>query len=216
MDEKLNFMVFRAVFLFEVHIRQSYSKKKQLKIIKKSIMAAQKCKKYMVAGSIVKVEPEALEYVPDHLETQEMCEKAIEEDPWCLCAVPDRFKAKRMCEKAVEDEPESLGYIPDHLKTEDICKEAVRRERYNLRYVSDHLKTHKMCEQVIHVTQKDFFLFPDRFKTREMCIRTVKMNQWQLNNPLIYLWYYKKCGVKTLMIALILLGSAMHIEKLWG
>ena len=28
MAEKLNFMVFRAVFLFEVHIQQSYWKKK--------------------------------------------------------------------------------------------------------------------------------------------------------------------------------------------
>ena len=65
MVEKLNFMVFRALFLFEVHIQQRYltglnsswsvtrrKKTEHLKIIMKSIMFAQKCKNYMVAGSI--------------------------------------------------------------------------------------------------------------------------------------------------------------------
>ena len=54
MAEKLNFMVFKAVFLFEVLIQQSHWKKnlKKLKITKKSKMAAQKWKKYMAASSI--------------------------------------------------------------------------------------------------------------------------------------------------------------------
>ena len=54
MPEKLNLMVFRAVFFIwsTYPIKLLEEKTKQLKIIKKSIMAAQKCKKYMVAGSI--------------------------------------------------------------------------------------------------------------------------------------------------------------------
>ena len=48
-------LAFRAVFLFEVYTYPTKlleEKTKQLKIIKKFTMAAQKCKKYMVAGSI--------------------------------------------------------------------------------------------------------------------------------------------------------------------
>ena len=58
MTEKLNFMVFRALFLIEVHIQQRWyltgrnsfwsvirrKKTEQFTIIRKSIMAAQKCK----------------------------------------------------------------------------------------------------------------------------------------------------------------------------
>ena len=32
-----------------------------------------------------------LEYVPDHLKTDKMCEKAVENDPWSLKYVPDWF-----------------------------------------------------------------------------------------------------------------------------
>ena len=60
MAEKLSFMVFGALFLFEVYIQQrSYligrssfwsairrNKTEHFKIIKKSIIAAEKCKKY--------------------------------------------------------------------------------------------------------------------------------------------------------------------------
>ena len=58
MAEKLNFMAFRvnlknSVFIWSTYLTKLLEEKnKQLKIIMKSIMAAQKCKKYMVSGSI--------------------------------------------------------------------------------------------------------------------------------------------------------------------
>ena len=67
MAEKLKFMVFRALFLFEVHIQQRWyltggnsfwnvirrKKTEDFKLMKKSIMVAQKCKNiYIVAGWI--------------------------------------------------------------------------------------------------------------------------------------------------------------------
>ena len=47
--------------------------------------------------------------VPDHLKTQKMCNKAVEEDPYQLGDFPDHLKTQKMCEKAVEDEAEALG-----------------------------------------------------------------------------------------------------------
>ena len=46
--------------------------------------------------------------VPDHLIKQEMCNKAVEEDPWQLGDFPDHLKTQGMCEKSVEDESETL------------------------------------------------------------------------------------------------------------
>ena len=37
----------------------------------------------------VEDEPETLEFIPDHLKTQEMCERAVEDDPYSLQYVPD-------------------------------------------------------------------------------------------------------------------------------
>ena len=54
MAEKLNFMVFKTVFFFwsTYPTKLLEEKTKQLKIIKKSIIAAQKSKQLLVAGSI--------------------------------------------------------------------------------------------------------------------------------------------------------------------
>ena len=66
MTEKRKFMVFRALFLFEVHIQQRWyltggnsswsfirrKKTEHFKILKKSIMAAQKCKNILLQAAL--------------------------------------------------------------------------------------------------------------------------------------------------------------------
>ena len=47
-------------------------------------------------------EPEALEFVLDHLNTKTMCERVVEEFPRALKNVPDLFETQEMCEKAVK------------------------------------------------------------------------------------------------------------------
>ena len=47
----------------------------------------------------------------------EICNKAIEEDPWQLSDFPDHLKIQGMCERAAEDESETLEYVPNHFKT---------------------------------------------------------------------------------------------------
>ena len=50
--------------------------------------------------------PNTLEFVPDHLKSQEMCNKAVEEEDQCqLCNVPDHFKTQEMCDAAVNEDP---------------------------------------------------------------------------------------------------------------
>ena len=50
---------------------------------------------------------------------------AIEEDLSLLEYVPDPLKTEGMCEEAVEDEPETLKYVPDYFKTEEMCSGSV-------------------------------------------------------------------------------------------
>ena len=51
-------------------------------------------------------------YVPDHFRKEEMCNHAVEKDPYRLGDVPGCYKTARVCEKIVEREPRVL-------KTED-------------------------------------------------------------------------------------------------
>ena len=61
-----------------------------------------------------------LEYVPNHFRTQEMCERAVEENIWSVVYVPDQYKTQEMCDKAVEEYLRLLKYVPDSFKKQII------------------------------------------------------------------------------------------------
>ena len=46
-----------------------------------------------------------LEHVPDQYKTQEMCNEAVQRDPWILEYVPDQFVTQKMCNETVKSEP---------------------------------------------------------------------------------------------------------------
>ena len=60
-----------------------------------------------------------LEFVLDHLKTQEMCERAVEKAPYTLKCVPDYLKTQGMCIKAVEKYPLILIFVPDWFVTRE-------------------------------------------------------------------------------------------------
>ena len=66
--------------------------------------------------------PNTLEFVPDHLKSQEMCNKAVEEEDQCqLCNVPDHFKTQEMCDAAVNEDPYTLKFVPYQIYNEVMC-----------------------------------------------------------------------------------------------
>ena len=58
-------------------------------------------------------------FIPDYLNTQEMCEKTIENDQYNLKFVPDHFKMQEICDKAVGDDFSYLQYVPDCFVTKE-------------------------------------------------------------------------------------------------
>ena len=69
--------------------------------------------------------PEMLKFVPDHLKTQQMCDKAIIENGGTLKSVPDCYKNQEMCNKAVDNYPHVLEFVPECCKTQNMCDKAV-------------------------------------------------------------------------------------------
>ena len=43
-----------------------------------------------------------------------------------IMVIPDRFKTQELCNEAVEADPYTLRFIPDHLKTREMCNEVMR------------------------------------------------------------------------------------------
>ena len=66
--------------------------------------------------------PAAFFLVPHCFNTQEMCIKAVEVDPWQQNDVPDHFKTKNMCDDVAWGDPFSLGFILDWFVTQEQVK----------------------------------------------------------------------------------------------
>ena len=56
-------------------------------------------------------------FIPDHLKTQEMCDKAVACNPSMLDCIPDKSKTQEMYIKVVEGEPFQLRHVCDEFKT---------------------------------------------------------------------------------------------------
>ena len=87
----------------------------------------------------VEDEPETLEYVPDHLKTQEMCDEAVGRESYTLRYVPDHLKTQEMYEKVIHVRPEKFFKIPDRFKTQEMCIRVVKMGPWWLYGVPDWL-----------------------------------------------------------------------------
>ena len=52
---------------------------------------------------------------------QDLCKEIMRTMPDAFHLIPHRFKTQEMCEKAAEDESETLEYVSDQLKTPKKC-----------------------------------------------------------------------------------------------
>ena len=53
---------------------------------------------------------------------QEKFNKEVLKKPRFLALVPNYFKTQNMCERADEDDPDTLRFVPDHFKTQGMCE----------------------------------------------------------------------------------------------
>ena len=87
--------------------------------------------------------PRWIRKAPEHLKTQEMCNKAVADFSCALKYVPDHLKTQEMCSQAVSNNPYMLGYVPDHLKTQKMCDKAIEIESFLLGCVPDSYRTER-------------------------------------------------------------------------
>ena len=53
----------------------------------------------------VENEPETLEYIPDCFKIEGICKETFCRESYALGHISDHFKTQEMCEKAVEEDP---------------------------------------------------------------------------------------------------------------
>ena len=114
-----------------------------------------------------------LEFVPDHLKTQEMCNEAVHINPLLLTYVSDHFNTEEMCKEAVTNKAYTLRYVLDYLKTQEVCEKAVEEDPWELKDVPYYYQTEKMWEEVVEKNPWYLGHVPNQYKTEEMCNKAV-------------------------------------------
>ena len=58
------------------------------------------------------------------MKNQEICKKALNNDPHALEFVPDCYKTQEMCYKVVNSHSSTIQFLPESCKTPKICDKA--------------------------------------------------------------------------------------------
>ena len=74
----------------------------------------------------------------DYLNTQERCERVVENNPCTLRFVPGHFNTQYMCDRAVRDEPSSLQYVPGCFVTREQIQMRYDKSEYCDNFFKEH------------------------------------------------------------------------------
>ena len=75
-----------------------------------------------------------------------MCQKAVKDEPVTLEYVQDHLKTEEICKEDVRREPNTPRYVPDNLKTQGMCDQAVKDESFSLQFVPDRFITREWVD----------------------------------------------------------------------
>ena len=78
----------------------------------------------MIIGAITK-SPEVLKFVPDNVNTKNMCQNTIKKLHFIIMYIHDQYKTLKMCDKVILENVRLLKFIPECYKNQEICDKAV-------------------------------------------------------------------------------------------
>ena len=148
-----------------------------------------------------------------------MCEKAVEDESESLEFVPDHLKTQEMCERVVENEPDTLKFVPDYLKAQWMSGRAIENKSYNLKFIPDCPKTQGMCDKAVRGNPYSLQHVPDWFVTRELVAMWYDDSEHSDDDEDIFFkWFYdyKKRKIKKALINEELMPTAWHPSRWWN
>ena len=107
--------------LYQTVLRQNAYALKQLKEIHTLTIACPITQRKKICNEAIhnNPDPAAFFLVPDLFKTQEMCNDAVDVNPWQLSDVPNYFKTQKMCDDVVLRQSYFLQFVPDWFVTQE-------------------------------------------------------------------------------------------------
>ncbi len=135
---------------------------------------------YTVCKAAIDDDNSALQYIKRELLTEteyyNICLLAVDYNGWCLRWVPPDVQTQELCDVAVESICWALQYVRDEYKTYENCMSAVQRNGQILVHVPQSFIDMAMCVVAVTSRYECLNLIPREFVTRELCYSAVRAN----------------------------------------
>lgn len=136
---------------------------------------------YDVCELAVQANPYILKSVPNSLITKELCELAVKANGLSFEYVPIELQTREMCELAVEKDSWNLEKIPDAFKTGEMCLKAVKEYGGLLEFIPETIKSYDMCKIAIVDEGSGLSYVPDRIFDKELALLAIKHARYSWN-----------------------------------
>lgn len=114
-----------------------------------------------------------LKYVPNHINTKELCELAVKRDGIALKYVPKHLKTNELCELAVDNTEYAFQHITYEYMTPELSDLAIKTHGCFIRYVPEKYITLEYCKLAIKSCYESLKFLPAKYLTEELYISSV-------------------------------------------
>jgi hypothetical protein len=132
---------------------------------------------YEVCKAAIDDDNSALQYIKRKLLTEaeyyNLCLHAVGYNGWCMRYIPSDVQTQELCDVAVESICWALQYVRDEYKTYENCMSAVGRNGQILTHVPQGFIDMAMCVAAVESKYECLDMIPQEFVTAELCHKAV-------------------------------------------
>jgi hypothetical protein len=124
------------------------------------------------SGAICSIKPQLL----SQEEYYDLCMESVSDNGWNMKFIPAHVQTQELCDAAVESICWALQYVREEFKNYENCYSAVRRNGGILQHVPLHFIDEAMCVAAAKSRYPCLNFMPPEYLTREMCHMAVSSN----------------------------------------
>jgi hypothetical protein len=129
---------------------------------------------YQLALIAVKQNGFCFSEVPGDIQTQELCDAAVESSCWALPYCYRDFRTPALCLSAVSRNGQTLQHCPEEHITPELCLAAIKSGYECMEYVPRKYITYELCKAAVEASGRNIEHVPEELMSSEIGLAAVK------------------------------------------
>jgi hypothetical protein len=109
-----------------------------------------------------------MKYIPKYVQTQELCDVAINSICWALQYCVNKYKTKENCFLAVKRNGQTIKHVPNKFIDYEMCLVAVKSRYLCLELIPKEFMSKEICYEAVKANGQNIKNVPDEFMSSEL------------------------------------------------